>query len=84
MVLRRRAAFALFALAALADLFALFALFALAAKAALQPLVLFFSSKANLIPANNKADIRGVSEACCVSEACRFRLTPPTIGCILL
>jgi hypothetical protein len=66
MVLRRRDAVALFALAAL------LVLAAFAALAALQPLVLFFSSKANLIPANNKADIRGVS------EACRFRLTPPT------
>jgi hypothetical protein len=36
------------------------------ALAALLALAIFFCSKANLIPANNKADIRGV------------RLTPPT------
>jgi hypothetical protein len=45
---------------------ALAALLPLAALAALLALAIFFCSKANLIPANNKADIRGV------------RLTPPT------
>jgi hypothetical protein len=71
MVLRRRVV--LVALLVLAVLVALLAFAVLAVLVALLVLAIFFCSKANLMPANNKADISGV------------RLTPPTdFGLLLL
>jgi hypothetical protein len=67
MVLRRRVVLvALLAFADLAVLVALLVLAVLVALLAFAFLAIFFCSKANLMPANNKADISGV------------RLTPPT------